>query len=331
MQPRHRHALLALLGLLACKFDATGLGAESGGPGSTGAAPGTSEGTAALATTTSGPPPVDTSSGDPTAGSASAGGESSSSQGDDATTSPPASCGDGQVDAGEACDDGADNGPTRPCTAACQANVCGDGFPLTPGEDCDDGNDDETDACLADCTLPPTCGTKALDRGEACDDGNDVDTDACIACKKASCGDGFVQANVESCDGGGETAACNADCSVVQCGDSKLNASAGEVCDLGAKNGVYDSGCAKDCKGAGAFCGDDVVDSPDEKCEPGAPPPFATCAADCLSMTCMDGRGNCDGMFANGCEKDLKSDEDNCGQCGKECQVFDCNGGECKP
>lgn len=44
------------------------------------------------------------------------------------------------------------------------------------------------------------------------------------------CGDGVVQAG-EECDDGGETAACNADCTVAQCGDGIRNAAFGEDCD----------------------------------------------------------------------------------------------------
>ena len=318
VQVRLRLLVCAALG---CSFDATGLGESSGVPASTGASTSTDAGT------TTGDP--GSTSDLPTSSGTQAGSGDGSEAG--STGPPPSECGDGVLGGDEACDDGPDNAPTRPCTPVCGVNVCGDGYPLAPGEACDDGDQDDADQCHNDCTLPTTCGNAELDAGAQCDDANQLDTDACIACEKAHCGDGFVQQNVESCDDGPESAACNADCTLVLCGDLKQNASAGEVCDLGVKNGVYASGCAADCGSAGLSCGDGVVTASDENCDPQKPPPGASCTADCELLICADGRDDCDGDFANGCEIDLKTDEDHCGECGKKCQVFDCKGGSCQP
>ena len=47
------------------------------------------------------------------------------------------------------------------------------------------------------------CGNGRLDTGEQCDDGNLNDDDGCTAvCRNPRCGDGAVQAGVETCDGG---------------------------------------------------------------------------------------------------------------------------------
>jgi cysteine-rich repeat protein len=326
----HRRLRPLVLASLGCSFDATGLGESTGAPGpaSTGDA---SSGGPASATT--GPDPTTgatTTAVSVTAASTSGGSDSATGSDTGSTTAAP-TCGDGGADPGEACDDGPDNGPDRPCTPACGVNVCGDGYPLDPGETCDDGNQDDADACRNDCTLSPTCGNAKLDEGEQCDDANEVDTDACIGCKKAVCGDGFVRQNVESCDDGLESATCNADCTVAKCGDMKLNMSAGEVCDLGLKNGVYASGCAADCKDKGPFCGDGVVTAPDENCDPQAPLPSATCTMDCKLLICADGHDDCDSKFPNGCEIDLNTDEANCGECGEKCQVWQCKNGSCSP
>lgn len=59
-------------------------------------------------------------------------------------------------------------------------SVCGNGT-LEPGEDCDDGagnSDTDPDACRTDCTSP-MCGDGVVDSGEACDDGNLVSQDGC--------------------------------------------------------------------------------------------------------------------------------------------------------
>lgn len=64
---------------------------------------------------------------------------------------PPA-CGDGQVDPGEACDEGELNSDDTPdaCRLDCTLPICGDGVTDT-GEICDDGNESETDACTSSC------------------------------------------------------------------------------------------------------------------------------------------------------------------------------------
>ena len=89
-------------------------------------------------------------------------------------------CGDGTVDAGEQCDDGNQDAGDG-CDAACQfEQTCGNG--LVEGlETCDDGNLDGGDGCSAQCTLEPGCGNGQLDAGEQCDDGNLNDGDTCDA------------------------------------------------------------------------------------------------------------------------------------------------------
>src|SRR5262245_1100760 len=88
------------------------------------------------------------------------------------------SCGNGVVDAGEQCDDGASNGtPGDKCDAKCHlvggspggAVVCGNGV-LEPGEQCDDGNTEDGDGCSSTCRLeaPLACDTSLCDHGD-CD------------------------------------------------------------------------------------------------------------------------------------------------------------------
>jgi len=65
------------------------------------------------------------------------------------------SCGDGDIDEGEVCDDGEDNGAYGHCRADCSAMgpYCGDGIvDATEGEVCDDGvNDALAGGCLPGC------------------------------------------------------------------------------------------------------------------------------------------------------------------------------------
>jgi hypothetical protein len=81
-------------------------------------------------------------------------------------------CGNGMVEEGEQCDDGAANSSQvrDACREDCTLPRCGDGV-IDSGEECDDAesNDNVTpDACRVDC-LSAWCGDGVLDTGEACD------------------------------------------------------------------------------------------------------------------------------------------------------------------
>ena len=145
-----------------------------------------------------------------------AGGSTSSETGTtDASTGGPF-CGDGNVDDGEARDDGNDD-DSDACPSTCEEAICGDGFVYEGVELCDDGNLDNSDACLATCE-PATCGDGFVYEGlETCDDGNDDDSDGCPStCENATCGDGFIQAGIEACDDGNEMSddGCTPDCEI---------------------------------------------------------------------------------------------------------------------
>ncbi|MCA9774629.1 MAG: DUF4215 domain-containing protein, partial [Myxococcales bacterium] len=86
-------------------------------------------------------------------------------------------CGDGVVDAGEACDGG------EHCSADCGVvPYCGDGVVGTD-EQCDDGNQVDGDGCSAECK-EEFCGDGVLQDGEECDDGNDQGGDGCdVRCR----------------------------------------------------------------------------------------------------------------------------------------------------
>jgi cysteine-rich repeat protein len=149
-----------------------------------------------------------------------------------------------------------------PTTASSEAStehvgVCGDGQ-MDEGEECDDGNVDETDACLTTC-LMASCGDGFVQLDvEACDDGDDDDTDECLAtCEPASCGDGAVQAGEEECDDGDDddTDECLPDCVAAKCGDGVVQSGV-EACDDGnlVELDTCSNACAelvpeKDCKG----------------------------------------------------------------------------------
>jgi len=97
--------------------------------------------------------------------------------GDDGSNN--ATCGDGDVGAGEQCDDGnASNGDG--CSSACKTEGpmrCGNNEVDVATETCDDGNTTNGDGCSSMCQNE--CGNGMLDGAEQCDDGNLVSADGC--------------------------------------------------------------------------------------------------------------------------------------------------------
>lgn len=151
--------------------------------------------------------------------------------GDDAKGTSDGVCGDGVIDSGEQCDDGAANGAGQPCSSACTVTsmTCGDGV-VDAGEECDDGADNSD-------TAPDACRT---------------------TCALAACGDGVTDAS-EDCDDGDANSdttpdACRTTCTAPACGDGIVDAASGEHCDLGAGNSDEDgAACSTTCKGVWKF------------------------------------------------------------------------------
>jgi cysteine-rich repeat protein len=112
----------------------------------------------------------------------------------------PISCGNGQLDPFELCDDGNASSEDE-CTNECRPAVCGDGVVFVGIEECDDGNVSEDDACLNDCSIAFCGDGRVQSDQEQCDDANADNGDACLDdCALAACGDGFLHVGVESCD-----------------------------------------------------------------------------------------------------------------------------------
>jgi fibro-slime domain-containing protein len=130
---------------------------------------------------------------------------------------PLNTCGNGQLDAGEQCDQGKDNGSASgTCDGHCRYK-CGNGF-VDPGEQCDDGvNDGSYGGCTPTCQYAGYCGDGTVSGPEQCDLGarNEVSPYGSGTCTKACqigpyCGDGRVQSPPETCDG---QANCTVTCS----------------------------------------------------------------------------------------------------------------------
>ncbi len=101
-------------------------------------------------------------------------------------------CGDGYRDGDEFCDDYENPTPGFGCDSTCSFELkayCSDGVVTSP------------EVCDAD---PLYCGKNCTEI-------------------IGSCGDGNLQTPIEQCDAKGESATCDADCTVVECGDGVVN------------------------------------------------------------------------------------------------------------
>ncbi len=224
---------------------------------------------------------------------------------------PDAVCGNGELEAGELCDDGGtEDGdgcsadcleqdeeyecrePGEPCV---KVVVCGSGV-IEGSEVCDDGNTDDGDGCSADCSEvedgwecprpgrdcveSPECGNAELERGEACDDGNADSGDGCSGTENDE-SDACQLEDGYWCPGAGE------ECVVLECGDG--NRTADEACDDG--NTEAGDGCSDTCAvetgwrcSSGScrpVCGDGFVVG-DEDCDDANRTSGDGCSAACM-------------------------------------------------
>jgi cysteine-rich repeat protein len=187
-------------------------------------------------------------------------------------------CGDGLLDAMEACDDGnatAGDGCPSDCTvvepgfrcivpgARCTP-ICGDGN-IRGGETCDDGNRDPGDGCSPFCLTEPgwDCSTGVCVYRGSYDGGEPT----------LYCGDGIVS-GAEECDvgpaNGADGSPCSSECAYLYCGDGIVTGR--EECDVGRKHSTAygRDRCTVLCTNA-HFCGDGIVDSDyGEECDLGS-------------------------------------------------------------
>jgi cysteine-rich repeat protein len=199
-------------------------------------------------------------------------------------------CGNGEVEAGEECDDGNESDADA-CLSSCKLNVCGDNHVLVGHEECDDGNLNDGDGCDADCQEEERyCGDGIVDPefGEECDDGNNVNDDGCDAnCHIESlCGNGIVDFG-EECDDGNfsNEDSCLSWCQLARCGDSYVWFGV-EQCDDG--NTLPGDGCSVSCFFEGVTCGNGIIE-PGEDCDDGNVNNTDGCLASCQNARCGDG------------------------------------------
>jgi hypothetical protein len=191
------------------------------------------------------------------------------------------------------------------------------------------------------------CGT-ACSMGQSCCAGRCVNTqtdtnncgmcgttcmvaNATAACRAGACGVGMCNANFADCDMNAangcevDTRTSAANCG--RCGNACPAApnatgactagTCGIACNTGFANcdGNAANGCEVDTRSSATNCG---------RCGnacPAVPNAVPTCTAGACSFTCMPGFGNCDGNAANGCETNLNTTANNCGSCGRVCNL----------
>ena len=145
--------------------------------------------------------------------------------------------------------------------------------------------------CADGCTTGPGASSSESSAGETSSSGTTEGSSSTAPAEESSsdtgvnlCGNGAIDGD-EACDDGGESAVCNANCTLAVCGDAIHNASAGEACDAGGES----FGCDVDC--TLPVCGDGLANaSHNELCDEGGTTP--SCDGDCTPVSCGDGFQN---------------------------------------
>lgn len=246
-------------------------------------------------------------------------------------------CGNGRVDAAEACDDGVANGQYGRCNATCTGfgAYCGDSQ-ISPGEICDLGTGNgalctssasscRQNSCNVTCSGPaPYCGDSSVDAGEACDGNTET--------RVGSCAPGRA---CDSTDPAFRGVGCTANS---QCGTGGRCLSGNvpyvqtRTCDMSGSNRCTQfnswSACAPQ-----IFCGNGQVDG-SEECDDGNSLNEDACTNSCKRNVCGDGRlflnvEECDAGTANGTACTSGEYGATCSSCSTSCKFQLTQGGYC--
>jgi cysteine-rich repeat protein len=252
------------------------------------------------------------------------------------------SCGNGDLDDGEECDDGTDDGgvgedgdDNDSCLETCQWNSCGDGFrymAVTEGgagqntariEACDDGNGIDTDSCISSCEWADcTDGNPYIDVTVPAR--NDEGWEDAMEDAVAACPEGYQESAIcdvdedhpgddGPCDDGGYTM------------DECSPPNGPEQCDDG--NGTESDSCLSSCEFNDCLDGEvytTLTDpqnlNPLEQCDDGIA--SADCTASCTPTRCGD--GIISEEAGETCDPEHPDFEENPDDCRADCVLESC-------
>ncbi|MFW5966399.1 MAG: fibrinogen-related protein [Persicimonas sp.] len=237
----------------------------------------------------------------------------------------------------------------------CVGGVCDDGICAHSGCDGVECGDDEVcrgGLCQSTCESPEDCPDGSICREGACfrTDCSDVVCDADERCHNGICRP-YCEVDSDCPDEQvcvGE--ACTLDCpsGQQQCDDECTNldtssdhcGSCGYACDDG--EACIEGECEPSCGTGLTECGDMCTNTDEDpqncgECGNECDAPenaYPGCAEGVCGFVCEEHWGDCNDDRSDGCELDLYDNDDNCGECGNECEAGPngsafCNGDTC--
>jgi len=168
--------------------------------------------------------------------------------------------------------------------------------------------------------------------GGTCMSNNDCAGNQCLnnVCQDASCTDGVQSGTETDVDcGGGACSPCAAGLRCVAARDCASSVCLTGSCAQPSCTDTIQNGDESDvdCGGSCTTC------LPGQKCKLPTDCAGGACTNGLCTLTCLDGKGNCDGDDTNGCETNLKTDASHCGACDTPCNLphatSSCSGGAC--
>ena len=234
-----------------------------------------------------------------------------------------------------------------PCDGA-DADLCADGAFICAGGalgcadgagsalDLCNGVDDDCNPITADGSTDPLAAAPCDGAdSDLCREGVNSCTGGVLACTDLTAGVADLcntlddDCNPASSDGSGDPtvgAACDGADSDV-CLEGVTTCTAGALTCSDATSGTIES-----CNGLDDNC-DGIADDGAAAvlCPAPAGVAVTSCGggAGCAISSCSPNRGNCDGVYANGCEIDTSSNNSHCGSCGSACAIGSCASGSC--